>query len=66
MRHQSGDDSVNCGITNKAAVEFAITTHGLRDIKEFWPQLRLAIKRGLSQEAALAELCKKDDWKGRP
>ncbi len=46
----------NLAALNKAAVEFAITTHGLRDIKEFWPQLRFAVKRGLSQEAALAAL----------
>jgi imidazolonepropionase-like amidohydrolase len=46
----------NLSALQKAAVEFAITTHGLRDVKEFWPQLRLAVKRGLRSEAALAAL----------
>jgi len=46
----------NLAALHIAAVEFAITTHGLRDMKEFWPQLRLAVRRGLNQNAALAAL----------
>ncbi len=40
----------------RAGVEFAVTTAGLRDMKEFLPQLRQAVKRGLSADQALAAL----------
>ena len=40
----------------KAGVEFAVSSVGLRDMKEFLPQLRQAVKRGLSVEQALAAL----------
>ncbi len=46
----------NLAALNKAGVEFSVSTVGLRDIKEFWPQMRLAVKRGLSAEQALAAL----------
>ncbi len=44
----------NLAILNKAGVEFSVSPHGLRDIKEFWPQMRLAVRRGLSADHALA------------
>ena len=37
-------------------IEFAITTHGLKNKKEFWVNLRKAIKHGLSEEGALKAL----------
>ncbi|MFM7295344.1 MAG: amidohydrolase family protein [Burkholderiales bacterium] len=37
-------------------VAFAVTARGLSDAKEFLPQLRLAVKRGLPADAALAAL----------
>lgn len=40
----------------RAGVSFAITATGLRDAKEFLPQLRQAVKRGLAADAALAAL----------
>ncbi len=40
----------------RAGVEFAITAGGMRDAKEFLPQLRQAVKRGLSVDGALAAL----------
>lgn len=41
----------------KAGVEFGFTAHGLRDpAREFWPAVRLAVKRGLTSDAALAAL----------
>ncbi len=46
----------NLAELNKAGVEFSVSTQGLRDIKEFWPQLRLAVKRGLPADQALAAL----------
>jgi imidazolonepropionase-like amidohydrolase len=46
----------NLRYLNDAGVEFAVTTQGLRDTREFWTQLRLAVKRGLPVDAALAAL----------
>ena len=46
----------NAAALNQAGVEFSISMAGLRDVKEFWPQLRLAVKRGLPAEQALAAL----------
>ncbi len=37
-------------------LEFTITSNGLKDKKEFWPNLRKAIQHGLSEEAALKAL----------
>ena len=46
----------NLAALSKAGIEFAVSSAGLRDIKEFWPQLRLAVKRGITADAALAAL----------
>ncbi len=47
----------NLAYIQKAGVEFAITSIGLRDAgKDFWPNLRLAVRRGLSPAAAIAAL----------
>jgi imidazolonepropionase-like amidohydrolase len=41
----------------KAGVEFAITSMGLREpAKDFWTNIRLALRRGLSPSAAIAAL----------
>lgn len=39
-----------------AGVSFALTAHGLRDSKQFWPNVRDAVRRGLRVDAALAAL----------
>ncbi|HEY5893827.1 MAG TPA: amidohydrolase family protein [Chthoniobacterales bacterium] len=40
-----------------AKIPFALTASGIKDpAKQFWPSLRLAVKRGLSPDAALAAL----------
>ncbi|MBR7747517.1 amidohydrolase family protein [Undibacterium baiyunense] len=47
----------NLAMLDKAGVEFAITSAGLKDPKkDFWNRLRQAIRRGLSVEQALAGL----------
>jgi imidazolonepropionase-like amidohydrolase len=47
----------NAAALQAAGVEFAIATHGLKDVRrEFWPRLRQAVQRGLSPDAALAAL----------
>jgi imidazolonepropionase-like amidohydrolase len=46
----------NPGLLAKAGVPFALTTWGLKDKKDFWPNLRRAIEAGLSEQAALAAL----------
>ena len=47
----------NLAALHTAGVAFAITAHGLREpAREFWPQLRQAVKRGLPVEHALAAL----------
>jgi imidazolonepropionase-like amidohydrolase len=46
----------NLKALSDAGVEFTLTTAGLRDNKEFWANLRQAIKRGLTPDAALAAL----------
>lgn len=47
----------NLGYLHQAGVEFAITAQGLRDPgKEFWSNLRLAVRRGLPADQALAGL----------
>jgi imidazolonepropionase-like amidohydrolase len=41
----------------EAGISFALTTQKLeKPEKDFWPRLRLAVRRGLSKEAALAAL----------
>jgi imidazolonepropionase-like amidohydrolase len=46
----------NLAHLHRNGVAFAVTARGLRDAKEFLPQLRLAVKRGLPADAALAAL----------
>lgn len=40
----------------QAKIPFALTAHGLKDIKDFLPALRKAVKYGLSKEEALKAL----------
>jgi imidazolonepropionase-like amidohydrolase len=46
----------NASILEKNNVEFSFTTNGLKDHKEFLPNLRKAVKLGLSKNKALAAL----------
>ncbi len=47
----------NLANMQKAGIEFAITPMGLREAgKDFWPNIRLAVRRGLSAQAAIAAL----------
>ncbi|WP_256002984.1 amidohydrolase family protein [Pedobacter deserti] len=46
----------NPGIVEKAGIQFAITGHGLDNIKDFWMNLLLAIDHGLSKKQALLAL----------
>ncbi len=47
----------NLAMLDKAGIEFAITSAGLKDAKkDFWVRVRQAIRRGLSVEQALAAL----------
>ncbi|MCB9360829.1 MAG: amidohydrolase family protein [Flavobacteriales bacterium] len=46
----------NLGIIEKNEIDFSITAADLKDKKTFWPNLRKAIKNGLSEEAALKAL----------
>lgn len=46
----------NPAALEKAGVNFALTTHKLDDKTKFWPNVRTAIKYGLSTEKALAAL----------
>lgn len=46
----------NAAKLHQAGVLFAFTTEGTKDLKEFWENLRLTIKEGLSEEAAVAAL----------
>lgn len=46
----------NAAMLQKAGIVFALTPHGLKDKKDFLKNLRKAIKRGLSEEAALKAL----------
>jgi imidazolonepropionase-like amidohydrolase len=39
-----------------AGIPFALTTYKLKDNKQFWPNLRKAVKQGLSVDKALAAL----------
>lgn len=46
----------NPGELAKAGIPFALTTFKLKDTKQFWPNLRKAVKYGLSADKALAAL----------
>ncbi|MEM6764257.1 MAG: amidohydrolase family protein [Bacteroidota bacterium] len=46
----------NPAMLEEAGVSFAITADDLKDKKMFWPNLRKAIKHGLSEKTALAAL----------
>jgi imidazolonepropionase-like amidohydrolase len=46
----------NLAQLEKNGIEVALTTHGLKNKKDFWPNLRKAIKQGFSKKAALAAL----------
>lgn len=46
----------NAALLHKAGVSVALTAHGLKDISDFWPQLREAMRHGFSKTAALAAL----------
>lgn len=55
LRHWERAPS-NAAALEKAGVTFALTTHKLDDKTKFWPNVRTAIKYGLSTEKALAAL----------
>jgi len=55
LRHWERAPS-NAAAMEKAGVTFALTTHKLDDKSKFWPNVRTAIKYGLSTEKALAAL----------
>ena len=46
----------NLGRLATQGIPFAITADGLKDKKDFWPNVRKAIRYGLSEEAALKAL----------
>ena len=46
----------NAGQLASAGIEFAITSDGLTSLNSFLPNLRAAVARGLSSDAALAAL----------
>lgn len=46
----------NAGMLAKAGVTFALTAAGLKEKKDFWPNLRKAIEYGLPEQTALAAL----------
>ena len=46
----------NAGILSKNEITFCITSSDLEDSKEFWKNLRLAIKKGLNKKDALQAL----------
>ena len=46
----------NPSLLEKAGVEFALTSHGIDDVKDFLKNLRTAVKRGLTPRTALAAL----------
>lgn len=55
LRHWETAPS-NPAILEKNGVRFAFTTHGLKDKKNFWKNLKKAVKRGLTEQKALAAL----------
>ncbi|MGM0480956.1 MAG: amidohydrolase family protein [Pseudomonadota bacterium] len=46
----------NPGMLAEAGVDFALTLHGLDKAEQFWPNVRKAVRHGLSKEDALAAL----------
>lgn len=46
----------NAAALTSAGIPFALTTYRLKDTKQFWPNLRKAVKHGLPAEQALAAL----------
>ncbi|MCB2231567.1 amidohydrolase family protein [bacterium] len=46
----------NAYLLDSAGIEFAFTTHGLKNTKDFWKNLRTAISCGLPAQTALAAL----------
>jgi imidazolonepropionase-like amidohydrolase len=46
----------NTSFLSQAKVSFALTAHGLKEIKDFLPSLRKAIRHGLTREEALRAL----------
>ncbi len=46
----------NLAVMAKAGVPFALTTHSLEKKEQFWPNLRQAMKHGLTADQALAAL----------
>lgn len=46
----------NAGMLARAGVTFALTAAGLKEKKDFWPNLRKAIEYGLPEQTALAAL----------
>ncbi len=46
----------NLGVLEANEIEFAITSEGLKNKKDFWKHVRKAIQYGLSEEAALKSL----------
>ncbi|WP_028768089.1 amidohydrolase family protein [Shewanella fidelis] len=54
LRHWERAPS-NLSMVANADIPFALTQHGI-DSDKFWPRLKLAIKRGLSEQTALAAL----------
>jgi len=46
----------NPGILEKAGINFALTTSGLKSKRDFWNNLRKAVQYGLSEEGALKAL----------
>lgn len=46
----------NARMLSEAGVEFAFTSHGLKDPDDYWANLRKAVKYGLSESAALKAL----------
>uniref|UniRef100_A0A486XS95 Secreted enzyme, contains two amidohydrolase related domains n=1 Tax=Rheinheimera sp. BAL341 TaxID=1708203 RepID=A0A486XS95_9GAMM len=55
LRHWERAPS-NAAMLDQAGVPFALTTFKLKDKKDFWPNLRKAVKHGLSADTALAAL----------
>lgn len=46
----------NLNYLAEKGVEFALTAHGLRDAKTFWPNVREAVRRGAPRDTVLAAL----------
>ncbi|RZM26782.1 MAG: amidohydrolase, partial [Pedobacter sp.] len=43
----------NAGALEKAGIKFSLTAFGLENVKDFWPNIRKAIRYGLTQKQAL-------------